>query len=91
MTARKASAPPSPSPEALNTAFAAGMPRRAAAAAIDLDASTTEATGFTQVCTCGLSWFHEGRCARCAARNGNLVCGKVNNHRGRHQAIVLWL
>lgn len=57
---------------------------------VDLDAAPCDLANFIQVCGCGLELLHSGRCARCAARNGRLICGKVNNHRGPHQAIAVW-
>jgi len=59
-------------------------------AQVDLDATPYNRDSFTQVCACGLDFLHTGRCARCAARNDRLVCGKPNNHRGPHQAIAIW-
>lgn len=58
---------------------------------VDPDAIPCDPGGtFTQVCSCGMDFLHPDRCARCAARNGRLICGKANNHRGPHQAIAIW-
>ena len=61
-----------------------------ALAPVDLGAVPCDPGSFIQVCACGMDFLHTGRCARCAARNDVLFCGKANNHRGPHQAIVIW-
>ncbi len=88
MTTRRISEPTKADLDKIFTEAMQAPPRRPVP--VDRNADAVDITGLTLVCLCGKPWLHEDRCARCGARNGSLVCGRENNHRGRHQAIALW-